>query len=119
MKLILPYPPNFGQYSTNRYYEGKHFAARNRDKDDWHALVWEQLVRMQVPKQPVDYPVELIFSFDDRLDCSNHSMVAKMIEDALKGWVLPDDSRRWVRRIVCEFNSQKAIMVEVRRHERD
>ena len=72
---------------------------------------------MKVPKIPVDYPVELVFSFDDRLDCSNHSIVAKMIEDALKGWVIQDDTRKWVKRVVYEFNHQKKIIVEVRRYE--
>lgn len=118
MKFELVYPENFGKkYSTNKYYEGKNIHARNRDKDDWHGWVWEALYRMKVPKIPVDYPVELVFSFDDRLDCSNHSIVAKMIEDALKGWVIQDDTRKWVKRVVYEFNHQKKIIVEVRRYE--
>ena len=118
MTFELPYPPEFGKrYSTNKYYEGKNIYARNRDKDFWHGLVWETLSQMKIPKKPADYPAELVFSFDDRLDCSNHSIAAKMIEDALKGWVIPDDSRKWVKRIVYEFNTRKKIIVEVRRYE--
>lgn len=118
MRFELAYPKDFGKkYSTNKYYEGKNVYVRNRDKDFWHELVWEALYRLKIPKKPADFPVELVFSFDDRLDCSNHSIAAKMIEDALKGWVIPDDSRRWVKRVVYEFNNRKKIIVEVRRYE--
>lgn len=113
MKIELPYPSDFGQYSTNRYYSGKPFPVRNRDKDVWKWIVYSALLKAKIPKRPLDYPVEIIFSFDDRLDCSNHSIVEKMIEDALKGWVLKDDTRKWVKRITTEFNDEKRLTVEV------
>lgn len=117
MTIELAYPQNIGQYSTNKYYEGKHHAVRSRDKDFWHWLVAAELIKAGIPKQPYEGPVELSFSFDDRLDCSNHSIIAKIIEDALKGWVIQDDSRRYVKRIIYEFNDQKKMVVEVRPYE--
>lgn len=114
MKIEIPYPSDFGQYSTNRYYSGKPFPVRNKDKDYWHWLVYSALNKNNIPKEPYDVPVEIIFSFDDRLDCSNHSIVEKMIEDAMKGWVIQDDTRRYVKRITTEFNTDKKLTVEVR-----
>ena len=59
------------------------------------------------------------FRFDDRLDCPTIRWLQNDWRTP-SGWVLPDDSRRWVGGgLYAEFNSQKAIMRWVRRHERD
>jgi hypothetical protein len=62
-----------------------------------------------------DEPVEIIFSWDDTLDCSNHAYMSKMIEDVLIGTVIKGDSRKWVKRIIHEFNDRGVVEVEVRR----
>mgnify|MGYP007025187299 CR=1 FL=1 len=36
-----------------------------------------------------------------------------MIIDAMKGYILPDDNRKWVKHVSCEFCEKKTIMVEV------
>lgn len=93
------------KYSLNAYYAGKHWTQRKRDADYWHALT-----RANIGQNPpmFDKPVELRFVWDDRLDLSNHAVIAKMIEDALKGRVIIDDSPKYVRRIVHEFSSGSA-----------
>lgn len=93
------------RYSLNAYYAGKHWTERKRDADYWHALT-----RANIGKTPpmFDGPVELRFVWDDRLDLSNHAVIAKMIEDALKGRVIIDDSPKYVRRIVHEFSTPDA-----------
>lgn len=114
MRIVIDYPTNIGEFSTNRYYSGKHFAQRNQDKDFWHLLVKGALSKAKIPRKTFDVPVEIRFSFDDRLDCSNHSVIEKMIEDGMKGWILEDDTRKFVQRIVTEFNDDGKIVVEVK-----
>ena len=58
-------------------------------------------------------PVALTFRYNSRLDLSNHSYLAKMIEDALKGVVIEDDSRRYVRGFYQEFWEGEGVQVEV------
>lgn len=113
MRFEIEYPKKIGQFSTNAYYAGKPFPIRNRDKDFWHWLTVEGMTKAKIPRKVLDVPVEIRFSFDDRLDCSNHSVIEKMIEDGMKGWILEDDTRKFVQRIVTEFNNDGKIVVEV------
>ena len=53
--------------------------------------------------------------FNDRLDIDNHGAVAKMVIDGMKGWVWPDDSRRYIRALTQEFYPGRGMEVEFRR----
>ncbi len=92
------------QYGLNSIYTGKHWAQRNADKDYWYALVRHTLREHKIPPIMFDAPAEIAFSWDDRLDCTNHAYMGKMIEDALVGYILENDNRRFVKRIIHEFN---------------
>ena len=92
------------QYGLNSIYAGKHWAQRKADKDYWYALVRHTLREHKIPPIMFDAPAEIAFSWDDRLDCSNHAYMGKMIEDALVGYILENDNRRFVKRIIHEFN---------------
>ena len=50
---------------------------------------------------------------DARLDCSNHAYMAKLIEDGMKGILLHDDSRRWVKGIEHYFHDKPYIRVTI------
>lgn len=120
IKFTIPYPKagkekaQFNkQFTLNAIYSGKHWRKRKEDKDYWNWLVLSELRRQNIPQTMAEKPVELVFSWDDGLDCSNHAYMAKMIEDTLVGYVLPDDNRKWVKKITHEFNSDGVIIVEV------
>ena len=66
-----------------------------------------------IRKRPFERPVVLTFQWNDRLDCSNHAYMAKLIEDGMKGILLHDDSRRWVRGIEHYFHDKPYIRVTV------
>lgn len=124
MILILPYPAEkkaksvfCKEYGLNSIYAGKHWTKRKADKEYWHALVLAELINQGVERKYIDYPVELSFCWMDRLDCSNHAYMAKMIEDSLVGYILQDDSQKYVKRIIHEFHNENYIKVEVRRYE--
>jgi hypothetical protein len=59
-------------------------------------------------------PVVITFYYNDNLDLSNHATMAKMIEDALKGVIIEDDSRKYVKGIEHYFHGEDFIRVVVR-----
>ncbi len=120
-KFRIPYPQTkAGQkqwtknYGMNAYYAGKHWSIRKRDADFWHQLVRSCLDGQEVRRTPFKKPVIISFWFNDRLDCSNHGVMIKMIEDGMKGRLIQDDSRKYVKGIECYFHDEDYIKVEVR-----
>ncbi len=119
--FTIPYPKTKAgrtewnrQYGLNAYYSGKPWQVRRRDAEYWHYIVRSEL-RRQLPKQAMlNSPVVITFYWNDNLDLSNHSCMAKMIEDALKGVIIEDDSRKHVKGIEHYFHSEDFIKVVVR-----
>lgn len=113
--IRIDYPKNFGRlYGMNRLYSGLHWSARKEAADFWHNAVAAQLRRQKVPSQLFNSPVELFFRWNDRLDLSNEAWAAKMIEDALKGRLIFDDSKRWVKGIHHQIHDKRCIELTVR-----
>ena len=120
ISFTIPYPPTKAgkaawnrRYGLNAYYAGKHYQQRKRDAQELHAITWAALKKAKVRKQFVESPVEVRFYWQDGLDIDNHAVIGKAVVDALKGWVLPDDSPRWVRKVSHEFWNGGEIRVEV------
>jgi len=108
--ITLDYPQNVSQYGDNAYYSGKHWAQRKKDRDFWHDLL---LTEAPWEFRPLRSPVRITYYWNDRLDLSNHSMMAKMIEDGIKGRIIEDDSRKHVQEIVHKFYNQNVITVVI------
>ena len=87
------------RFSDNAYYAGKHWAVRKKDADYWHNMVRACMDRQGVRKRPFEKPVEILLFWNDRLDVDNHSIMGKMIVDAMKGRLLQNDSKKWVRSV--------------------
>lgn len=102
------------EYGLNAIYAGKHWSRRKADSEYWHSLTHVALVRAGIPRNPAQKPVSIDFWWDDRLDLDNHAYMAKMIVDALKGWVIQDDNRRCVREIAHHWHDRGCILVEIR-----
>lgn len=120
VKFTLPYPPTKRgkaawnkRFSLNAYWAGKHYRQRAQDARDIHSLTILALRQGRVKKEPFRGPVRIVYEWDDNCDCSNHAALGKMIEDALKGWVIQDDSRRWVKEVTHKFWDCHAIRVTV------
>lgn len=120
MTFTIPYPGGRGKqafcrrFGTNAYYAGKHWAQRKQDKDEVQATVTACLLGQKVPRRPFGVPAEVVFRWNDSLDIDNHSVLGKMILDALKGWVIEDDDRKWVTRVIHEFHDEPEIRVTLR-----
>ena len=120
VRFELPYPPTKRgkaawnkRFSLNAYWSGKHFRQRAQDAREIHSLVVLALKQARVRKEIFKNPVRIIFEWDDNCDCSNHAALGKMIEDAMKGWLLQDDSRRWVKEIDHKFWDGNAVRITV------
>lgn len=104
------------RYGMNSVYAGKHWSKRKSVADEIHDIVTIELKRQKIPKKPYDYPVEITLYYNSRLDCDNHGYLTKMIIDGLKGWVIMDDSRKYVKRIVQEFFSGDGVIVKIKEY---
>lgn len=101
------------EYGLNRFYSGTHWSRRRETAEFIHMLVWSQLKRQKVRKEILKRPVSITFSYNARLDCSNYAILNKMIEDALKGYLILDDSRKHVQSITTKFWDGEGIRVEI------
>ena len=103
----------------NAYYAGKHHQVRKKDAQELHTIAWAAMKQAKVRKKMVTGPVEVRFCWDDNLDIDNHAVIGKAVVDAMKGYLLPDDNRKWVRKVSHEFWDGGAILVEVRKYEKN
>ena len=101
------------RFGLNAYYAGKHYQQRKRDAQELHALTISAMKRDRVRRQMVHGPVEVHFYWDDGLDCDNHAVIGKAVVDSMKGYILPDDNRRWFKKVSHEFWDGGKIRVEV------
>ncbi len=77
-------------------------------------LTREAVYRSNKHPQVFDKPVEIIAYFNDNLDCSNHASELKMIEDGLKGILIVDDNKNYVKGISMYFHGENYIKVVVK-----
>ena len=118
--FTIPYPPTKAgktawnrRFGLNAYYTGKHWAQRKKGAEELHELTVLSMKKAKIRKEPLPFAVELRFRFNDRLDCSNHAILVKIIEDAMKGWIIKDDSRKYVKSITMEFHNSNYIEVVI------
>ena len=121
IRFTIPYPPTkkgksafCKRFGLNAYYAGKHWSARKRDAEELHWMSRSAMRRAGIRERILRNPVEITFRWDDRLDIDNHAVLGKAIVDGMKGYILQDDNRRYVRRVCHEFWDGGEIQVEVR-----
>ena len=124
--IRIPYPKTDAgkkewnkKYGLNAYYSGKHHSQRAEDARYWHALTRAAMSKAQVRRRPFDKPVIITFCWNDRLDLDNHSIMSKMIIDALKGRLINDDTRRWVKGIEHYWHDADYIKVIIQEVEKE
>ena len=106
--------------SNNVFYAGMHWAKRNKIVDTWHNLV--RMCCPHITPTNLQFPVTLTviaYCKGRLLDCSNVSATAKLIEDGLKGTILPDDTPEYVSKVILMSRKAKEDSVEVIIEERN
>lgn len=102
------------EYGMNAVYAGKHWSKRREDAQTWHIMTRAAMNKAECRKKPFEKSVIITFLWNDRLDLSNHAYMAKLIEDGMKGRIITDDSKRFVRGIEHFFHDEPYIKVVVR-----
>lgn len=104
------------RFGMNAYYAGKHWSERKEDAEFWHLITRSAMNAQKVRRRPFESPVIITFYWNDRLDLDNHAIMGKMIVDAMKGRVIQDDSRQFVKG-VCHYwhdgDHIKVVITEV------
>lgn len=120
-KFRIPYPASKAEqkrwtkeYGMNAYYAGKHWSVRKKDADFWHWLTALNMNQQNVRRTPFKRPVIITLRWNDRLDIDNHAVIGKMIVDALKGRVIEDDNRKFLKGVFHLFHDEDYISVEIR-----
>jgi len=108
----IPYKVT-GNEGLNKLYAGGHWAIRKKKADKWHNLVHQCLVE-QLPKRIFDVPVIIDISYDSRLDIDNHGYLSKLIVDGMKGYLIHEDSRKYVQGLIQRFHDEgEQIIIRV------
>lgn len=102
------------RYGLNAYWAGKHWSKRKEDAEYWHLLTRSAMNKEGVRKHPFEKPVEIALLWNDKLDIDNHAAMGKMIVDAMKGRLINDDNRKWVKAVYHSFHDEDYILVQVR-----
>lgn len=119
--FFIEYPPTPAgkkhwakEYGMNKYYAGTHWSVRKRDADYWHALTKACMEKAGLRRVPFQKPVIVTFWWNDKLDIDNHAIMGKFIVDAMKGRLLKEDNRRWLKGVCHYWHDADYIKVEVR-----
>lgn len=116
----IPYPPTkkgksafCRQYGLNAYYSGKHYQQRKRDADSLHTMTIAAMKKAKIRKEIIREPVSVRFLWDDGLDVDNHAVIGKAVVDAMKGYLLVDDNKRYFRAVHHEIWDGGSILVQI------
>lgn len=101
------------RFGLNAYYAGKSWPARKRDAEELHMIARAAMHRAGVRQGPLRGPVEIRFYWADNLDIDNHAVLGKAFVDAMKGYLLEDDSRAYFHKVSHEYWDGDTILVEV------
>ena len=102
-----------GEYGMNKLYAGVHWTVRKRQADFVHGLVQSTLYVNKVPRKLFKKPVRVTISYNSRLDIDNHSYLSKLIIDGLKGYLIEDDTKKYLTELNQKFWKEDGILVEV------
>ncbi|MBQ7014300.1 MAG: hypothetical protein IJN11_10375 [Oscillospiraceae bacterium] len=103
-----------GRWGMNSLYSGKHWAKRDKEAAEMHLIVRAALSECRIPRRLFTAPVAVHIRYNSRMDIDNHGYLSKLIIDGLKGWLIEDDSRKYVKALYQEFHSMDAGLIFVR-----
>lgn len=120
MTFTIQYPPGKHQksdfcrrFGLNAYYSGKPWPVRKKDANELHLMALAAMRKEKIPQKPFECPVRIKFFWDDGLDVDNHAVLGKCFVDAMKGYILHDDRRKWLKTVSHEMWNGGCIKVEI------
>lgn len=114
MRFELMLSPT-SSWGMNSVYAGKHWSARKQQASQVHLMVRAAIRKQCRNAKPAERPVTVSIWYNSRLDIDNHGYLAKLIIDGMKGVLIQDDDRRYVRELHQYFHEKdkRLIFVEV------
>lgn len=114
VRFTLELEPN-SKWGMNSIYAGKHWSERKKQAQEVHLLVRAAIRKQNRSARIFRDPVSVSIWYNSRLDIDNHGYLAKLIIDGMKGVLIEDDDRRYVRALYQGFygGDRKIIIVEV------
>ena len=97
VELVLPKPP-----SLNKIYAGKHWAVRKKYKDDYKKECQKELEKLD---DFVCDSIQLLITYNSRLDIDNGILVSKFLADTLVSeGIIPDDNPKHYDKVTIKYD---------------
>ena len=100
-------------YSLNSIYSGRHWSRRASIAKEIHSLIRLE-IKARGLKRDIEKPCELWLYYNSKLDCSNHGFLTKCIEDGMKGLLIKDDTRKYIKGIYQGFWNGEGVKVKIK-----
>lgn len=110
IEFVLPLKVD-SKLSLNRIYRGMNKYERSIQVRKIHELVRNELINQRVPKKLFENPARIEFYWNSLLDLDNHGYIAKLIIDGLKGYLIYDDCKKYVREIHHAYWLGKGVKI--------
>ena len=101
------------EWGLNKIYAGVHWTKRKKQAEYIHLLTQQALRKAGIHKGVYKEPVSITMQFNDRLDVDNHGYIIKLIIDGLKGYLIADDTKQYVKRVTAEVYEGKDVNVKI------
>lgn len=100
--------------SLNSIYSANHWACRERQSKQIHKFVRLSLLAQKISKKLFENPVEINFCWNSKLDLDNHGYLTKLIIDALKGYLIKDDTKKYISQISHQYWDEKGVKINIK-----
>ncbi len=117
IEFVINHKINAKTEGLNAIYAGMHWSKRKRLADDWRWIVKDAINKSGIDQKIFDVPVSIEMYFNSRMDCSNHALLVKLIEDGLKGVLIADDGPKYVKQIIITLFDGDGILVKIKEAE--
>ena len=101
------------RFGLNAYYAGNSWPERKRDAEEVHMIARGAMHRAGIKPGVMSSPAQVRFYWADGLGSDDHAVLGKAMVDGMKGYLLGDDGRKYVRKVSHEFWDGDCIRVEV------
>ncbi len=103
------------EWGMNRIYSGNHWNIRKSQAQQVHLMVKSAIRKQCKGAKLLTNPVSVRIWYNSHLDIDNHGYISKLIIDGMKGILLNDDSRRYVKELTQGFHTgdHQLVLVEL------
>lgn len=112
IEFVLPIKVD-SKLSLNSVYSSKHWSARKRQAEQIHNIVKMELLIRRIPKNLFKNPLRIDFYWNSLLDLDNHGYLTKLIIDGLKGYLIRDDSKKYIIEIHHAYWLGKGVKIRI------